>query len=192
MEETKEPERQKKAIEGTAKVKKKTGFKRFLDIFAADDLDNVKEYVITDIIIPAIRDNIVKTIKDVTDMIFYGKKRGASAPSSSMPRVSYRSYYDKERLEDRAPRVRDPEDIIFSTYEDAELALEALTECIDKYGRASIADFYDIAGVTGDKYIGNGYTDNDYGWRNVSAAYVRTTRDGYIISLPRATDIRSR
>ena len=55
-----------------------------------------------------------------------------------------------------------------------------MEELIDMYQLVSVADFYDLVGVSGN------YTDNRYGWTNVRNAYVVRVRDGYMIKLPKA------
>ena len=62
--------------------------------------------------------------------------------------------------------------------------LENLVARVDRYGSASVADFYDYLGVTG------GFTDQAYGWKNLSAAQVRQTRKGYTFDLPRPIALR--
>ena len=59
-----------------------------------------------------------------------------------------------------------------------------LNEIIDTYKIASVADLYDLVGLTGN------YTDNRYGWTNIASADVIRTRDGYQLKLPRALPIK--
>ena len=63
------------------------------------------------------------------------------------------------------------------------LLISKMDEIIDTYGIVTIADFYDLAGVTGD------YTTNNYGWTNIRSAEVVRVRDGYIIKMPKAMPI---
>ena len=55
-----------------------------------------------------------------------------------------------------------------------------MDDILEKYGMVSVADLYDLVGVTGN------YTDNKYGWTNLSNAEIVRVRDGYQIKLPRA------
>ena len=71
------------------------------------------------------------------------------------------------------------DDITFATRGDAESVLMRMDELIDVYGSACVADFYDLAGVTGN------YTDNKYGWIDLQSATVIRMRDGYIIKFPK-------
>ena len=61
-----------------------------------------------------------------------------------------------------------------------EEAVAEMEELIDMYQLVSVADFYDLVGVSGN------YTDNKYGWTNVRNASVVRVRDGYMIKLPKA------
>ena len=171
-----------KVTKGKVKVKKKSELHKFADTFIAEDVAKVKSYVISDVLIPAIKKAISDIVTNGIDMILYGETGHSKQSSSS--RVSYSKYYD-DRREDRrsstsTSRSRyDLDDIIFETRDEAKEVLERMDELIDLYGVASVADFYDLAGVTGN------YTDNMYGWTNLSSADVVRVRDGYIIKLPR-------
>ena len=59
-----------------------------------------------------------------------------------------------------------------------------MCEAIETYQMVSVADLYDLVGVTGD------YTDNKYGWTNLRNAKVVRVRDGYMIDLPKALPIQ--
>ena len=58
-----------------------------------------------------------------------------------------------------------------------------MDELIDTYGIVSVADLFDLVGITGN------YTDNKYGWKNISNAKAIRVWDGYILSLPKAIPI---
>ena len=101
-------------------------------------------------------------------------------------RISYSKYYDDNRNIVRDSRAKSgfrSDDIIFDNRGEAEIVLSKMDEIIDTYGIVTIADFYDLAGVTGD------YTTNNYGWTNIRNAEVVRVRDGYIIKMPKAMPI---
>ena len=58
-----------------------------------------------------------------------------------------------------------------------------MDELIDRYEVVSVADLYELVGITGN------YTDNKYGWTNIRNAEVVRVRDGYVLKLPKATPI---
>lgn len=183
---TDEKKRVEKVVTGTVKTKKKGELSKLADIIAPGDLQNVRSYIFMDILIPAIKRAVSDIVTNGVDMILYpggNPDRGRTNAS----KVSYRDYYSRRDDRDRSgginARVRrgySYDEIIFETRGDAEDVLTGMDELISSYGMASVADFYDLAGMTSE------YTDNKYGWRNLRAAEVVRVRDGYAIKLPKA------
>lgn len=179
-----------KVVSGSVKVKKKNGVTKFADNFISEDIHNVKSYVITDILIPSVKRAISEMVTNGIDMILYGSTGGRSKRSSA-DRVSYRNYYDRrddDRYRDRdRDRVRTSaysfDDIVLYSRGEAEEVLARMDELIDQYGIVSVADLYDLVGVTGN------YTDNKYGWTNIRNAEPIRVRDGYMLRLPKALPI---
>ena len=52
-----------KVVTGAVKVKKKNGFEKLAGTFVPDDVDNVKSYIMQDIIVPAIKDVILDAVR---------------------------------------------------------------------------------------------------------------------------------
>lgn len=171
-----------KVTKGKVKVKKKSELHKLANTFISEDAAKVKSYVIGDVLIPAIKKAISDIVTNGIDMILYGETGHSKRSSSS--RISYSKYYDDRRDDRRSSTSAlssryDYDDVIFETRDEAKEVLERMDELIDLYGVASIADFYDLAGITGN------YTDNKYGWTNLASADVVRVRDGYTIKLPR-------
>lgn len=175
-----------KVVTGVAKVKKKNELRKFADIFIAEDAANVKSYIVMDILIPAFKNTILDIITDSANMIFGGSKRRSGTAAS---KVSYRSYYDKKdsgRSSATDPRAKmgySYDDIVLESRADAEDVLAQMDEMIETYGVASVADLYDLVGIT------HNYTDNKYGWSNLRSAEAVRVRDGYLLKLPKASPI---
>lgn len=173
-----------KVIAGTVKSKKKSEIKKFTDVFISEDVTNVKSYILLDVLIPAIKKAISDIVTNGIDMILYGET-GKTKSNSTASKVSYRSYYD--RVNDRrvysSARTKtgyNYDDIILDNRGEAEDVLSRMDELISTYGLVSVADLYDLVGVTGN------YTDNKYGWTDIRSAQVVRIRDGYLIKLPKA------
>lgn len=173
-----------KVISGTVKTKKKTGLNKMANVFISEDAGNVKSYIMMDVLVPAIKKAISDIVTNGIEMMLYGESGRKKSSNSS--RISYRDYYK----DDRRPRDRsvsrssyDYDDIILETRGEAEDVLSRMDEIMDTYGIVSVADFYDLVGVTGN------FTDNKYGWTNIRNANVIRVRDGYMIKLPKATPI---
>ena len=151
----------------------------------AEDITSVKSYIINDVLIPAAKKAISDIVTNGIDMILYGEVKGRDRRRDGGSRVSYTKYYERDRDRDYDRRrerrsVYDYDDIILDTRAEAEEVLNRMDDLIDNYGMVSVADLYDLVGITGN------YTDNKYGWTNLRSAEVRRTRDGYLIKLPKA------
>lgn len=175
-----------KVVTGKVKTKKKSEIHKFADIFISEDASNVKSYIFMDVLVPAIKKAISDIVTDGIDMILYGgtgHSRKRSSSGSNATYVSYRSYSDRERDRRRDDDYRSRsrysfEDIILETKGEAEDVLDRLDELIDQYSMVRVADLYDLVGISCE------YTDNKYGWTNLSNARVERVRDGYMLKLP--------
>ena len=175
-----------KVVTGAARTKKKSEARRFLNIFVPDDAENVKSSILGDVIVPGVK----AAIADVISIVLFGDTGRIGGRKSGGSRIAYQKYYDDRRDDRREygrPRAAvayDYDDIIFETRGDADLVLDQLESAIAKYDVASVADLYDLAGVTC-----RNYTANRYGWTDIQAAKVVRTSEGYVIRLPRAVQI---
>jgi hypothetical protein len=170
-----------KIVTGSVKSKKKNEIRKFADVFISEDIENVKSYILEDIIVPAIKKAISDVVTSGIDMILYGETGKTKKNNSS--RVSYRDYYgsnDRRNSYSSTRRTYSYDDIILDNRGEAEEVLMKMDELIDAYGVASVGDLYDLVGITGD------YTDNKYGWTNLRSAQAVRTRDGYLLKLPKA------
>lgn len=184
-----EKKKVEKVVTGVVKTKKNE-LRKFTDIFISEDVSNVKNYIFMDVLVPAIKKAVSDIVTNGIDMILYGDS-GRNRRNTNASGVSYRSYYDQRREDERryssvpVSRTRySYDDIILNTRGEAEEVLARMDELIDTYGIASVADLYDLVGLTGD------YTDNKYGWTNIRSAEVVRDRDGgYRLKMPKALPI---
>ena len=173
-------------ITGAAKTRKKGEMQKFADVFIAEDANNVKSYILMEVIVPAVKKAISDIVTTGIDMILYGEA-GRSKKTGTASKVSYRNYYDQGTDRVRAGsagnrrNTPDYDDILFDTRGDAEAVLDAMNDIISQYGTVSVSDFYDLARVPNDNF-----TMNRYGWTNIGGAPAVRVRDGYILKLPRA------
>ena len=172
----------------TGKVsKKKNVTRKFTDTFISEDISNVKSYVIMDVLIPAAKKAISDIVTNGIDMLLYGETGRSNKKRSNVDYVSYSRYSDRDRDDRYSYRSRSAgysyDDIILETRSEAEDVLRGMDELIDRYEVVSVADLYELVGITGN------YTDNKYGWTNIRNAEVVRVRDGYVLKLPKATPI---
>lgn len=179
-----------KVVTGTVKRKKKGLFDKFMGNIISEDAPSVKSYIFGDVLIPAIKKAISDIVTDGIDIILYGESRKGRGRSTA-DRVSYRNYYDggsynRPRMNERQALTTGQysyDDIILPSRGEAEDVLARMDELMDTYGLVRVADLYDLVGITGN------YTDNKYGWTNITRAEIVRTRDGFMIKMPRAVPI---
>ena len=183
-----EEKRVEKVVQGKVKVKKKNEVRKFADVFVAEDAHNVKEYLLMEVAIPAIKNTIIDLITNGVTMLFNGET-GTKTRKRSGDYVSYRDYSSRDRDRDRRDRggasVRgrfDLDDLVFGSRADADATLEQMEDMIDRYGWATVLDLYESADLGGSAP----WTANKYGWTSLRSADVVKVRDGYVIKLPKA------
>ena len=185
-EEQKLPEKKIEPVVKGKVTKKKNNVRKLTDTFVSEDIQNVKSYVLMDVLVPAIKKAISDIVTNGVDMILYGES-GRSTRKTNASTVSYRNYYDNRR-DDRysSSRTRTGysyDDVVLETRSEAEDVLTRMDELIDTYGVVSVADMYDLVGISCN------YTDNKYGWTNLRNAEPVRVRDGYMLKLPKALPI---
>jgi hypothetical protein len=177
-----------KVVTGTVKTRDNKG-RKFADIFISEDAANVKSYIVMDVLVPAIKKAVSDIVTDGISMILYGGTGGGNrSRGSSGNKVSYTRYYDDrrdDRRDDRyASRSRfEYDDIVFETRGEAESVRRQMLDVIDRYGFVTVADMYDMAGITPP------YTSNNYGWVSIRSSEAVRVRDGYVLRLPKASPI---
>lgn len=173
-----------KVISGKASIKKKSGVSKFVSLFVRDDVENVKDYVIKEVVIPTIQRLILDSITESASMIFgYDKNRKTSSSASY---VSYESRFSESRNRRTEPRLQkgfEYDSILFESRGEAEEVLDTMCDMLEMYGIVSVSDLYDLAGLD------SPYTANRYGWTSLRSAEPARTRDGYILRLPRPSAI---
>lgn len=184
-----EPRKVEKIVTGEVKVKKKTGLGRFFSAFFTEDAPKIKEFVLSDVIIPSAKKAITDIVKNGIDMVIYGADARNRNVSSPVTKISYKNYssYSNPNAGFRQPTARTTysyDEIIFSNRGEAEMVLSEMDEIISKYGFVKVADYYDLVGTSGS------HTDNNYGWTDLRSAQVYRLGNGeYTIKLPRALPI---
>nr|DAW72718.1 MAG TPA: hypothetical protein [Caudoviricetes sp.] len=167
--------------------KKPSWFEKVSRWFISEDVDDIKSYLIFDLIIPGVKD----VTFDLVEMMLFGEKSGRRKRGSS--KVSYSGYYDrKDRRARNRNRNRDREDsntstdykdIVVEERGDAEDIVDRMQDLIDRNGKASIADLLDLVNLP------SNFADVDWGWTNPRSISYRRVRDGYKIDVDRVKDI---
>ena len=121
-----------KVVSGGTKTRKKSEVKKFANIFVPEDVENVKSYILIDVIVPGIKN----AIADAVSIMLFGEAGRLGGRNNKGSRASYQRYYD-DRRDDRRdygrPRAAagfEYDDIVFETRGDADLVLDQLESAI--------------------------------------------------------------
>ena len=175
-------------VKGKVKTKKRSGIKKLSDVFISDDVNNIKNYIFMDVLVPATKKAISEVVTSGIDMLLYGET-GRSSKRGSGNKISYSSFYDRDRRDSRTVSGNrysnrfDIDEIILESRSEAEEVLLQMDQLIDSYKMVSVADLYDLVGMSCD------YTAQKYGWTNIRNAEVVRVRDGYRLKLPKILPI---
>lgn len=174
-------------VQGGTKLKKRSEVRKLADTFIAEDVSNVKSYILGDVLIPAIKKAISDIVVNGIDMVLYGEAGRSRRRDGS--RVSYRNFYEdatRGRSTTRASRAAlDYDDVLFDSRADADMVLDQMVEIVQTYGKVSIGDLYDLAHVPT-----TNYSLNNYGWFELTGCRSVRTPDGYILKLPRPVALK--
>lgn len=164
-------------VHGGVRQKEPGVWNRVSEFFGMDELKTFKDYV--------------SFVADITNRVYsamdtlMGNRRGPTGPGA---RIQYGSYYNQNQPQNNGNARQRTEarysynDLVFDTRGDAEVVLANMRGLLMDYRAVSIADMFDLAEMTSP----NGYTDNKYGWTDLSSARVIRVNGGYMIDLPRA------
>lgn len=176
-----EEKKVEKIISGEVKVRKKSGFRKMMDNFISDDVPNIRTYICKDVVVPTIK----KIISETVDIALFGRSRGSGR--SLADKVSYNKYYKSDYTPVNTVNTRTGygyNEIVLESRGEAERVLSQMNDLIETYDMVSVADLYDLVGITGE------YTDNRYGWTNIRNANIRRVSDGFLLEMPKALPIK--
>lgn len=80
-------------------------------------------------------------------------------------------------------KVNEVNDVILSKKEEAELVIKTIKEIVNRYGNATVTDFYDLVGLP------TTYIDSKWGWTSLDDIPIRETSQGYLLELPPLEEI---
>lgn len=181
---------------GKVEAKKPTIKSKLADVFLSEERGNVGQYLIFDVLIPAIKDTVCNLGHAALDRSFYGESRRYTNRSQTGSTYNYSSYYkpnysqpQRNQPSDRYAHINREGIFQFDTIEfgmraEAQEVLDCLVMRIVDSDYATVADLYDLIGRTAD------FTMERWGWYNLDTAYVTNVRGGFVIRLPKPQPIK--
>lgn len=190
---TEEKKRLKPVVSQENVVNTKKSFKsKVKSLFIKEDIRDVKRYILKDVLIPG----VINTFMDFISITLTGEPsssrisrgssyRGRREFGYSGGRTNYRGYYRGRDDYERSDRYEkdydlDYRNVILKRREDAEMVIDQLRQQIHLQGNASVANLFDLVGVSGE------YTDNNYGWTRESQIGLRRVAEGFLIDVDEA------
>lgn len=164
--------RLEKMVDASEYKQKDTAINKLIKAFIPDNIYDLKDYIVSEIVIPTIKDGL----DDTWNAVFRGSGRKKSSSRRGRRyydddddmRPAYRKYYDDRRRDDRygddryyQPERSDFKNVKFKSRGDAERILTKMEDIIYKNRFVSLLDFYDLTGQP------TRSTDDNYGWTNL-------------------------
>lgn len=167
--------------------RKKSLGKRFKSTFVGGSAKIAVEYMITEVIIPAIQETLIDAFQGGIERLIRGESRPRRAPSgySNVGHVAYNRMSapvrsDPPRTLSRRARSRhDFDEIVIPDRREAQEVIERMYDVLSRYDVVTVSDFYAMIGVQ------SAHTDHKWGWRNLAGTRaVRLGSGGYLLDLP--------
>jgi hypothetical protein len=185
-------------VTNDVETRKKSLFRRFVNVFIGGDSKSVVHYVVSEVLVPQAKDMITEAASQGFERLIYGestgvRRRGPGVRPHGSP-TPYNRYavrgnnpLGRAGSEDRRPvaqpRSQSIDDILLATRVEAETVLDRMYDLLKEYECASVADLYSLVGLS------SSYTDQKWGWTDLHGSQVRRVRDGYILELPKTTSL---
>lgn len=189
-----------KVVVGEVIQRKKPLFKRFKETFTGDDTRSVISFIFFDVLIPSAKDMVADAVSQGVERKLFGEvrsssRRGGYRPPGIFGNAGYSAY---NRMSQGASSLRpDPrsarapshrgriqqhtfDEIILGTRAEAVEVIDSLIAIIAQYEVATVADLYELVGVTGGDFI-----EEKWGWTDLRGADVQRINEGYLLNLPR-------
>lgn len=175
-----------------ARVKRESTARKVVGEIIREDARSVGETVLWDVIIPTVKNLISDTVTRGIESMLYGDSRPRSRNSysdySGYSRPKDRRDRPAERRERRSARHAEPErnEIIFDSRSDANDVIDRMSDLIDQYGQASLADLNALIGAS------SNFIDDNWGWTDMGSFDVRQVRDGFMLTHDEPQSLKQR
>jgi hypothetical protein len=185
-----EPKKIDRIIEGEVIRRKKPLGTRIKETFVGSDMRSVGQYITFEVLLPAMKDTIADITSQGVERMLFGEARSTSRRTGMRPGgggyVQYnRMAGERDRRRDRefpsrkARANHDFDDIVLATRVEADEVIDRLFDLVSRYNSATVADLYELLGISGS------FTDDKWGWTNLYGAKARRVTGGYLLDLPR-------
>lgn len=191
------PEKKVEKVVSGEVVRRKPGLgKRIKAVFMGGDSQSVKDYVILEVIIPALKDTITDAVTGGIERMVFGDsvRPGGRRGSRNYPGPSNQFNYagisnrnavapgrsdPRQHLSRQAQMTHQFDEVIFPTRADAEAVLSEMFVLLDQFEVVTVSEFLELSGISGN------FTDHKYGWTDLRSVRAHRVRgNGYILDMP--------
>ena len=161
------------------------------DTFIGGTARGAVEYVVTDVVVPTVRDLLFESFQSGMERLIFGESRirRGSSPSgypstSNRPHVNYAGMSSNHptatrTLSQRSRARHDFGEIVIQDRREAADVLDVMYEELSRYGTVTVAFLYGLTGIQ------SSHADHKWGWTSLRGAKVATMRHGgYLLDLP--------
>lgn len=175
--------------EGAATRKPQTIGKKFSNFFFDGmTVGDVMKGFVEKRLFPQIKDGFYNAASGLVDSFFYPDRapRASGSRSSGGSRTQYESFGRPGGMSHSTNYriTHEFDDIEFKTKEAADIALENLYILLEQYGKVTVDEYYEAAGVSS-----NGFSDCNYGWYDLTGCYVTRRNGAWRLIMPNAVEL---
>lgn len=190
---TEAPRETLKPVTSAEAVRRKKGLgRKFKTAFFSGNARDAGEYMVTDVVVPAIRDLIYDAMQSGIDRLIYGERttgrpRPRSTSSVATGHVNYAGMSTSaptqqapQRTLSRSARARHNfADLVIPSLQEANEVLDRMFDVLSRDGWVTVADLYALTDIRPD------HTDVKFGWTNLRGARAVRMKDGnFLLDLP--------
>lgn len=149
------------------------------------------EYMVADVIIPAVRDMVFDAFEGGLHRLIYGEstrtRRNVPSSYSNVGHVNYQGMSTRQQpqqssgrsLSRRSRNQHDFGEIIIEDRREAQETLDQMFEFLSRFGEVKVSDLYTMTRIRTE------HVDHKWGWTSLQGAKLVRTRDGrYLLDLP--------
>lgn len=189
-EERGEPKKVQRVVTSDVRQQKPSLGKRFFKTFAGGETNGVLNYITQDVLIPAFREAISDAASGGVERLLFGEdrsrvRRSRMGPAAHTPYNRYSQVSsaparsEPRNMSRRGRAMHDFNEIIIGTRVEAEEVLASMDDLLRRYELVTVEDLYNLVGIPAT------YTDNRWGWIDLSdASIIRQRTGGYLLNLP--------
>lgn len=199
-----EPKKIEKVVQGEVVARKKPFFRRMRDNLLTNRADVVADHVFWDVILPGAKILVADGASSFIDRMIFGESSTGRGRASTLIKGvttsigSYGGLGMQQQHQTPYHRVSSPnpgmpqqmmthhgrathnfKELLIPTRVEAEAVLDQLYKRIVEYNAVTVADLYELCGITPN------WTDDKFGWTNIAGSGILRAGGGFVLDLPR-------